>query len=93
MYVSGMVLSASISYNVGENGNGFKLGFDLGIFSKWNIDINSDNRSFNFSVNFLAIYLLYFIYRLRQKIYDEFKTSEITQVTEMGNDLDTNNAD
>jgi hypothetical protein len=93
MYVSGMALSGNISYNVGGYGSGFKLGFDLGIFSKWNIDINSDNRSFNVSVNFLAIYLLYFIYRLRQKINDELKTSEISQVTYMGNDLNANNAD
>jgi hypothetical protein len=93
MYVSGMALSGSISYNVGEYGNGFKLGFDFGILSKWNIDINSDNKSFNLGVNFLAIYILYFIYRLRQKIQIEFTQQELPQNNDLDNDLASNNVD
>jgi len=90
MYVSGMALSGSIRYNVSEVGEGLKLGFDFGLFSKWNFNINSDNRSFDFTVNFLAIYLLYYTYRLRQETQSELKRSKLPYVEKMDNNLDTN---
>ncbi|MFD1256828.1 hypothetical protein ACFQ3S_08465 [Mucilaginibacter terrae] len=89
MYVSGLVLSGNIKYNVGEDGNGLRMGVDFGLFSKWNFDINSNNRSFLFSMNFLAVYLLYFIYRLRQRINFEFKQY---QLLETENDADESNS-
>jgi len=64
-YISGAFLMGAISVN---HTDGFKMGLDFGLTSKWRLDWNSDDTSFELGVNFLAVYLSYFAYNLRKKI-------------------------
>ena len=85
MYVSGAMLLGQI-----EIDHGFTMGFHFGLSSEWRIYFQSDDRSFNLAINFVAIYLLYFTDKLHTTIknekagYEEEQLNEVTPGTLSG---------
>jgi hypothetical protein len=71
LYISGCFLNLGIGYGVGNLASGLKMGFDFGLMSKWQLSIASHNHSFALYVNLVAIYLIYFIDKLRGSIKAE----------------------
>jgi hypothetical protein len=71
LYISGCFLNLGIGYSVGNSASGLKMGFDFGLMSKWQLSIASQNHSFALYVNLVAIYLIYFIDKLRGAIKTE----------------------
>ena len=63
MYIAGAMLLAEIKVE-----NGFKLAFNFGLFSKWNINIATNEKPFQLGVNFAAIYWAYFADKLKTTI-------------------------
>lgn len=71
LYIAGIMLVGNIGYYVGDSGNGFNIGFNFGFTSKWRFDIASSDHSFSLSINFVAIYLTWFSYKLLYRTKNE----------------------
>lgn len=48
-----------------------RYNLDFGLASKWEFDFKSDDHTFSIGVNLIAILLIYFCYRLQQKIKEK----------------------
>ena len=73
-YISGVYLSAGVDLT-----NSIDFKFNLGI-SAWQININSDNEVVLINLNFVALYLIIFIDKLKKKIIVEKLDDELSQV-------------
>ncbi|WP_448701831.1 hypothetical protein ACFGVR_06210 [Mucilaginibacter sp. AW1-3] len=83
MYISGVMLIGSIKY-----GGGFSMGFNFGFNSIWQFSIHSDDRSFALGVNFVAIYLLFFVANLRERIAGDKQDQAVTETEDAAADTD-----
>jgi hypothetical protein len=100
MYVSGMMFLGEIT--MFQDDNGFRLGlhflssgkelfvgFNFFPFSQWRLFFNSEGTPFQLAINFLAIYLIYFGYKLlkttkHEKItYDRERLAEVNPLLSM----------
>ena len=73
-YVSGVFLSIGIDMT-----NSFFIKFNLGV-SSWAININSGGEDLIVNFNFIALFLILFIDRLKKKINAELLHHEITNI-------------
>jgi hypothetical protein len=73
-YNAGAAVELALSYGSGTVSSGLNFGVDFGMMSKWLFSIASDDLSFKLSVNFLAVYLICFIDKLRGALRHEGKS-------------------
>jgi hypothetical protein len=79
-YNAGAAVELALSYGSGTVSSGLNFGVDFGMMPKWLFSIASDDLSFKLSVNLLAIYLIYFIDKLREALLHEKVNHEIAGI-------------
>jgi hypothetical protein len=77
---AGAMVELGISYGAGTVSSGLNFRVDFGMMSKWLFSIASDDLSFKLSVNFVAVYLIYFIGKLKETLQHEKINYEIAAI-------------
>jgi len=78
MYVSGAMVLAGIKYISG--GVGLTFAFNFSLTSTWRFWFATNDLSFELSINFVAIYLLIFIDKLRQRVTKDKQDQEAIEM-------------
>ena len=73
-YISGVYLSMGVDLT-----NSFNFTFNVGV-SSWQLAINSDSESLVFNFNFVALFLILWIGKLRRKINKERLENQIASI-------------
>jgi hypothetical protein len=69
MYISGVMLAGEVGKTPGTAG--YNMGFHFFPFSQWMLFLNTNYKPMEISVNFVAIFLVYFSYKLNKTIMAE----------------------
>ncbi|MGF7078744.1 hypothetical protein [Mucilaginibacter sp. UYCu711] len=66
MYIAGSMLLCKISFN-----HGFNFSFNFSLTSTWNIAFNTDDTPFELGINFVAVFMLYWVEKLQTLVKKE----------------------